>query len=86
LTNGASNDYLKREQETLGGNEGIAQARAQITALATIVLGDATRAEKWLSSPKGRFASKSPLQMLDASDGAKRIEELLLQAYFGNVG
>ncbi len=60
--------------------------RADIVTLAMEVLGDESRANEWLSSPKQRFGGKTPIQLLDSADGRKAIKEVLLQAYFGNVG
>lgn len=62
------------------------QTRARIMALARSVFGDEGLAERWLSSPKERFAGKTPLEMLATKDGLRLVEETLLQAYFGNVG
>lgn len=62
------------------------QTRTRIIALANAVLGNERLAEQWLSTPKERFAGQTPLEMLRSSQGAQRVEELLLEAFFGNVG
>lgn len=62
------------------------QTKARIFTLAKAVLGDERLAELWLSTPKEHFEGHTPLEMLRSNQGAQRVEELLLQAFFGNVG
>ncbi len=66
--------------------EGEPQTRASILALANVTFGDETLAKKWLKRPKQRFGGKTASGILATTDGTKRVEEVLLQAFFGNVG
>jgi len=50
-----------------------------ILELSRRVLGDPARASEWLDRPCVQLGGHTPRDMLDSSDGARRIEELLLQ-------
>lgn len=63
-----------------------AERFGRILALASIVLGDDTRAVEWLSTKKRRLDNARPLDLLESNTGAKLVEDTLLQAYYGNVG
>jgi uncharacterized protein (DUF2384 family) len=47
--------------------------------LATRVFGDAAKAKQWLNRPRVQLGGRSPLAELSTLDGARRIEELLMQ-------
>jgi putative toxin-antitoxin system antitoxin component (TIGR02293 family) len=54
-------------------------------ALATLVLGDEVRAVRWLTQGKQKLKGQAPTEVLASGAGAKVVEELLLQSYFGFV-
>lgn len=52
---------------------------AHITAMAQTVFGDRKKAKRWLSKPKERFNSQSPMALLSTIQGTRQVEEMLLQ-------
>lgn len=47
--------------------------------LASRVLGDAARATDWLNQPRVQLGGRTPMAELSSPDGARRVEELLMQ-------
>lgn len=52
---------------------------AHITAMAEVLFESDEKARRWLSKPKARFSGKSPIAMLSTSQGARQVEEMLIQ-------
>jgi len=52
---------------------------AHITAMAQTVFGDRNKARRWLSKPKERFNSQTPMALLSTLQGTRQVEEMLLQ-------
>jgi putative toxin-antitoxin system antitoxin component (TIGR02293 family) len=52
---------------------------AHITALAETIFGNQSKAKRWLSKPKERFNSHSPMTMLASLHGTRQVEEMLIQ-------
>jgi len=50
-----------------------------ILALANRVFGDLAQASDWLDRPCVQLGGRTPRDMLGSTDGARRVEELLLQ-------
>ncbi|MHC8376174.1 antitoxin Xre/MbcA/ParS toxin-binding domain-containing protein [Pseudomonas sp. MDT1-16] len=50
-----------------------------ITAMAEALIADHEKAKRWLSESKDRFSGKSPREMLSTVEGARRVEEMLIQ-------
>lgn len=50
-----------------------------IVELATRVFGDADMAGKWLTLPRVQLGGRTPLSALATPEGARRVEELLMQ-------
>ncbi|WP_460080402.1 antitoxin Xre/MbcA/ParS toxin-binding domain-containing protein [Pseudomonas sp. H3_H05] len=50
-----------------------------ITAMAEVIFGDETKARRWLSKSKNRFAGKNPLEMLSTLAGTRAVEVMLIQ-------
>jgi hypothetical protein len=68
-----------------GSWEKTAVYQKRILALVAAVFDDPNTAAKWLTLPKARFDGRSPLDLLTSSAGAKIVEEVLIQSYFGNT-
>lgn len=47
--------------------------------LATRVFGNAAKAQEWLNQPRVQLGGRTPMTEISTPDGARRIEELLLQ-------
>jgi putative toxin-antitoxin system antitoxin component (TIGR02293 family) len=62
-----------------------AERFGRMLALAALVFGDEDRAARWLRQPIQRLDNRAPVEMLASSIGARVVEELLLQSYFGLV-
>ena len=60
-----------------------AERVARLLALAQLIFDDQVRAARWLSKPKQRFDRHSPIELMRTGVGARVVEELLLQSYFG---
>ena len=58
---------------------------ARVTALAERAFGDRDRALRWLRKPKRFLHDSTPLDVLTSSEGARVVEERLLQLEFGLV-
>lgn len=43
------------------------------------VFGDREKAQRWMRSPKKRFAGQTPMQMLQTEAGGRSVEEMLIQ-------
>jgi putative toxin-antitoxin system antitoxin component (TIGR02293 family) len=56
---------------------------ARAVSLAEQVFGEPRRAWKWMRAAKRRFGNKSPMQMLGTEQGARSVEEALLQLDHG---
>ncbi|PTU01973.1 antitoxin [Pseudomonas sp. HMWF031] len=50
-----------------------------ITSMAAVLFGDEIKARRWLSKPKGRFAGRTPLDMLSTFPGTRQVELTLMQ-------
>jgi putative toxin-antitoxin system antitoxin component (TIGR02293 family) len=50
-----------------------------IMALTEVIFGDETKARRWLSKSKDRFAGKNPLEMLSTIAGTRAVEVMLIQ-------
>lgn len=50
-----------------------------IMELAARVFGDASKAADWLNLPRVQLGGRTPMAELSTPDGARRIEELLVQ-------
>jgi uncharacterized protein (DUF2384 family) len=50
-----------------------------VANLAKRVFGDAAKAAEWLSLPRVQLGGRTPLAELSTAEGARRVEELLLQ-------
>ena len=50
-----------------------------ILALSRRVFGDTARADEWLDRPCVQLGGNTPRHMLGSEEGARRVEELLLQ-------
>jgi putative toxin-antitoxin system antitoxin component (TIGR02293 family) len=59
---------------------------ARITDLATKMLGDSTRAKKWLRTPSRYLGGKTPLAMLATEVGTHLVEQSLYAIGYGSVG
>ena len=53
--------------------------KRRVLRLAERVFGDPLQARKWLKRPSVQLGGRTPLEMLDSADGARRVEELLAQ-------
>ncbi len=49
-----------------------------VTAMAEAIFGDSTKAVRWLSKPKKRFAGRKPYEMLSTTPGIGQVEWLLI--------
>ena len=47
--------------------------------LANRVFGDADKAAEWLNQPRVQLGGRTPMAEISTAEGARRIEELLLQ-------
>ena len=56
---------------------------ARAVSLAEQVFGEPPRAWKWMRAAKRRFSNKSPMEMLGTEQGARSVEEALLQLDHG---
>ncbi len=54
-----------------------------ITAMAEVLFGCDERSKRWLSKSKSRFSGKSPIEMLSTTEGARQVEEMLIQVAEG---
>lgn len=73
--------HRRRRRERLSRDESDRAVRlARIVALAETVFGDRAAAIAWLSTPKRRFDSMSPLEAAASEAGARLVEDLLWQA------
>jgi putative toxin-antitoxin system antitoxin component (TIGR02293 family) len=52
---------------------------ARVVAIAVRVLGDPGTAAKWLDRPSVQLGGRTPRELLATADGARRVEELLVQ-------
>lgn len=50
-----------------------------VAELAKRIFGDPAKAESWLDRPSLQLGGRKPRDMLGSEDGARRVEELLLQ-------
>ena len=50
-----------------------------VVDLANRVFGDAAKAAEWLNLPRVQLGGRTPLAELSNPDGARRVEELLVQ-------
>jgi uncharacterized protein (DUF2384 family) len=50
-----------------------------IKDLANRVFGDAAKAAEWLNLPRVQLGGRTPLAEMSTSEGARRVEELLMQ-------
>jgi putative toxin-antitoxin system antitoxin component (TIGR02293 family) len=53
--------------------------KRRVLRLAERVFGDPLQARNWLKRPSVQLGGRTPLEMLDSADGARRVEELLAQ-------
>jgi uncharacterized protein (DUF2384 family) len=51
--------------------------------MAERVFGDRASAWRWLRKPNSRFEGRAPLAMLEAEDGARLVEEAIVQISHG---
>jgi len=58
----------------------------RITQQALALFEDETETQRWLSSPKGALAGKTPLEALTTDSGSQQVEELLYRAEYGIFG
>lgn len=74
----------RAENENLSAEESDRAERvARTLALATLVFGAEEPAVRWLTQPNSQLNHEAPVVMLASSVGAKVVEDLLLQSYFG---
>jgi uncharacterized protein (DUF2384 family) len=52
---------------------------ASVVALANRVFGDLQGAAKWLDRPSLQLGGRAPRDLLASEDGARRVQELLVQ-------
>lgn len=50
-----------------------------IMIMAEAIFGDGNKSRRWLLKPKSHFAGKCPMAMLTTSEGARQVEESLIQ-------
>ena len=55
----------------------------EITLLATTVLGDKDKAQKWLSEPNVAMDNRPPIELIGEKDGFERVKNLLLRVEYG---
>lgn len=76
--------HRRARHESLSLDESDRLARlVRVFDQAVAVLGDAARARTWLSTPKHRFASRTPLALLRTEIGGRLVEEMLGQVEEG---
>jgi putative toxin-antitoxin system antitoxin component (TIGR02293 family) len=76
--------HRKTRREPLTHEESDRAVRiARIASLAEEVLGDDTKAARWLRKPKSRFDGRTPFDLLATEAGARLVEEMLLQLDYG---
>lgn len=52
---------------------------AYVMELAKRIFGDADKAAEWFRQPRLQLGGRTPLAELSTPDGARRVEELLMQ-------
>lgn len=57
---------------------------ARVSALAFDLIGDETRADRWLHTPH-RYLGGTPIDMLDTDEGAQAVEQSLHAVAHGGV-
>lgn len=50
-----------------------------VVELANRIFGDAAKAADWLNLPRVQLGGRTPMAELSTPDGARRVEELLVQ-------
>jgi putative toxin-antitoxin system antitoxin component (TIGR02293 family) len=72
--------HRRERKEPLSLDESDRLARvARMYELSVRVFGDPEKAKKWITSPKHRFADRSPLSMMRSETGGRQVEEWLIQ-------
>jgi putative toxin-antitoxin system antitoxin component (TIGR02293 family) len=59
---------------------------ARISELASIMIGGADKAKRWLRSPSMFLGGQTPLAMIATDDGARLVEQSLYAIGYGSVG
>ena len=66
--------------DILAADESEIQSRiSHITLMAERVFGDKRKASCWLTKPKRRLNGLTPMAVLSSAQGAREIEEMLIQ-------
>lgn len=74
----------RQRNEPLSRDESDKFARLlQAVELAAETFGSTEKAHKWLRQPKRRFGGRTPISMLDTSQGAIAVEDMLTQIAHG---
>ncbi|MGF6634872.1 putative toxin-antitoxin system antitoxin component (TIGR02293 family) [Paraburkholderia sp. MM6662-R1] len=72
--------HRRQKHERLSAEESDRAIRlARILARANIAFGNAEKAMRWLRGAQVRFAGRNALQMTGAEQGARLVEEALVQ-------
>lgn len=53
--------------------------RTDVVALASRILGSQAKAAEWLNLPRVQLGGRTPMSALATPEGARRVEELLMQ-------
>ena len=53
--------------------------RESIIQIASRIFGDRSKADDWLHRPSLQLGGRTPLEVVETEDGARRVEELLAQ-------
>lgn len=77
------NQRVARGQRLTPGESDRLFRLAHVTAMAEAVFGDYQKAQRWLSKPKQRFAMEPPFTLLSTDQGARLVEQLLIQVAEG---
>lgn len=78
--------HRKIKHEALSSEESDRALRiARTIALTQTVFGDHDKAMRWLRKSKGRFGTRTPLDMLATETGGRLVEEMLYQIDYGMV-
>ncbi len=60
-----------------------ANEQRDVMKFAYRIFGDVARADSWLKRPKERFGGRTPLEMLETSEGTELVVEMLGQIEHG---
>lgn len=72
--------HRRARKERLSREESDRAVRvARIVALAENIFGDAQAAMRWLRTPKKRFETHTPMEMMATEAGSRLVEEMLYQ-------